>query len=97
MGNQIAIDFSQVRFNGADYDRDRDNLRLGKQAADVFNLMKDGQWRTLQEIEAATKHPPASVSAQLRHFRKERFGGHEVNRKHEGNGLYRYQLIVNNG
>jgi hypothetical protein len=37
----------------------------------------------------------ASISAQLRHFRKERFGGQTIDRKHLGNGLFAYRLLSN--
>jgi len=56
--------------------------------------MRDGNWRTLPQIHAATGEPEASISAQLRHLRKERFGGHTVNRRHIENGLFEYQLIL---
>lgn len=81
-------------FNGADYQPKRDDARLSKQIDRIFNCMKDGQWRTLPMIAAATGDPEASVSAQLRHLRKEKFGGHTVHRKHKGNGLYEYQVLV---
>ena len=44
-----------------------------------------------------TGDPEASVSAQLRHMRKERFGQHFVAREYLGNGLYSYALILNGG
>jgi hypothetical protein len=55
--------------------------------------MKDSQWRTLSGIADMTGDPEASVSAQLRHLRKERFGKHTVRRRHLGSGLYEYQVI----
>ena len=33
------------------------------------------QWMTLAELAGKTKFPPASISAQLRHLRKARYGG----------------------
>jgi len=38
-------------------------------------------WVTLEELAGKTKFPPASISAQLRHLRKERFGGWKVERR----------------
>lgn len=55
--------------------------------------MADGQWRTLAEISAVTGDPPASVSAQLRHLRKPRFGAHLVSKRHLGQGLYVYRVL----
>jgi hypothetical protein len=80
---------------GETYDPAEDYERLNRQADAVFRLMQDGRWRSLAEIAAVTGHPPASISARLRDFRKRRFGGHIVERRCEGNGLYRYLLRPN--
>jgi len=71
--------------------------RLSTQYLDIFNLMRDGQFRTLKEIETALngRYPQASISAQLRHMRKRRFGSHQIARKSLGGGLHSYQLTVN--
>lgn len=89
-----------MRFNGPAYDVDRDTARLSGQIGRIFELMKDGAWRTLDEISSATGDPPASCSAELRHLRKERFGKHTVDKRHRGepaDGLWEYRLIVNGG
>jgi hypothetical protein len=60
--------------------------------------MRDGEWRSLAEIERSTGDPPASVSAQLRHMRKPRFGAHIVSKRYAGDGLFLYRLtVVNRG
>ena len=82
-------------FNGSDYNHQRDGERLNQQYKTIFNLMSDGVYRTLQQISDVTGHPPASISAQLRHSRKERFGSHTVNKQYLGDGLFSYQLVVN--
>ena len=87
-----------ARFNGSDYSPAHDDIRLTGQIARVFHCMKDGKWRTLDEIAGETGDPHASVSAQLRHLRKERFGGHLVEKQPRGDrkrGLFEYRLIVN--
>jgi hypothetical protein len=81
-------------FDGSDYDHQRDAVRLTGQLERVFMLMRDSEWRTLDDIARATGDPPASVSAQLRHLRKARFGSHQVYKRHLGNGLYEYRLVV---
>lgn len=94
---QLEIDFTTARFNGPDYSPEHDNRRLTGQILRVFNLMKDGKWRTLREIEEKTGDPQASASAQLRHLRKARFGGHEVLKRNRGDreqGLFEYKLIT---
>ena len=82
-------------FDGADYTPDRDNARLTGQILRVWECMKDGEWRTLGAISAITGDPEASISAQLRHLRKARFGAHIIDRIYIENGLYKYRLIVN--
>lgn len=84
-----------MKFNGSNYSRKQDDSRLTAQYRRIFKLMKDGQFRTLAEIEGATEDPQASISAQLRHMRKARFGAHQVSKFYLGEGLYVYQLVVN--
>ena len=59
--------------------------------------MRDAKWRTLKEISELTGDPEASVSAQLRHLRKERFGSHIVNKRLRDNwpNTWEYQLLWN--
>ena len=100
MSTQSELNFTSapVVFDGPDYSHGRDDVRLAGQIKRVYTVMSDGQWRTLGEIEDLTNDPQASISAQLRHLRKARFGGHTVNKRHRGepkHGLYEYQLIVN--
>lgn len=85
-----------ARFDGADYVPERDDARLHGQLERVWNVMRDQAWRTLAEIEQLTGDPQASISAQLRHLRKPRFGSHQVEKVYLGDGLYRYRLIPNN-
>ena len=58
--------------------------------------MIDHQWRTLREIESATGDAQASVSAQLRHLRKVRFGRYVVEKRPRGDrslGLFEYRVL----
>jgi len=84
-------------FDGADYQPARDDGRLTQQLGRVIGCMADGAWHTLAQIARVTGDPPASVSAQLRHLRKPRFGQHTVNRRYLGNGLYEYQVVFRRG
>lgn len=87
-----------MRFNGPVYDPKEDQARLTGQISRIFSLMSDGQWRTLAEIESHTGDPAASISAQLRHLRKSRFGAHTVHKQARGQrsaGLWEYRLEVN--
>jgi hypothetical protein len=94
---QAAIDWVEdyLRFDGDDYQPPRDDPRLGSQYLRIFTLMADAMWRTLGEIAGETGDPEASISAQLRHMRKERFGAHTVERRYCGEGLYEYRLLLN--
>jgi carbon storage regulator len=83
------------KFKGADYDPERDDVRLTGQILRVFNTMKVGGWWTIDQVAAATGDPAASVSAQFRNLRKKEFGGHVVERQYAGGGLSRYRLIPN--
>jgi hypothetical protein len=92
--------WQQREFNGPSYEPTLDEVRLQKQQARIFSLMCDGEWRTLQEIQEATGDPQASISAQLRHFRKKRFGSHIVDKRRaedvdDVKGLWEYKLTVN--
>jgi hypothetical protein len=65
--------------------RGREEVRLGpvrKQREVIRDVMLSaGQcatWLTLDELAKLTHYPPASISAQLRHLRKARFGGFGV-------------------
>lgn len=91
-----AIRSVEARFAGADYQPVRDDVRLTGQLMRIWRVVKDGAWRSLSDIAVATGDPQASVSAQLRHLRKPRFGGHTVERQYQGNGLYLYRVIPNN-
>lgn len=85
------------RFNGEGYDPRLDHTRLSKQHDRVKQAMLDGQWRTLDEIAQITGDPPASVSAQLRHLRKPRFGSYTIEKRRRGIdriGLFEYRLLL---
>lgn len=85
---------TEMRFNGPAYDHARDSARLGSQLLRVKHAMRDGRWRSLSHIAELTGDPEASISAQLRHLRKPRFGGHTVERRHVAGGLFEYRLLL---
>lgn len=85
-----------AKFDGSDIVRSLDHVRLTGQMLKVSQLMQDQKWRTLSEIEKEISEPQASISAQLRNLRKDKFGAHVVNRQRRGDprqGLFEYQLI----
>jgi hypothetical protein len=85
----------EPHFNGSDYVPERDYDRLKGQLGRVFNAVRSGEWLTLDEIHRQTGDPHASISAQLRHLRKPRFGGWIVEKRLRGEslGLWEYRLL----
>lgn len=85
-------------FDGSTFDVQQDFKRLSGQLARVYNCMRDGEWRTLNEIKSYMLiDSEAGISARLRDLRKSKWGSHTVNRRRreDSNGLFEYQLIVN--
>jgi hypothetical protein len=61
----------------------------------VWDCMADGQWRTLGQISAEIGFAPTqSISARLRDFRKQKFGGHIVVSRLVGHHVYEYRLLI---
>jgi hypothetical protein len=83
-----------MRFDGEDYTPNRDDVRLTGQILRIWDVVNDNCWHTLKEISDKTGDPEASISAQLRHLRKPRFGGYIVEREYIYDGLYRYRVLA---
>jgi len=85
---------------GPDYDVDLDGPRVRRQMDVIRELMlsrwrSGAPWLTLSEIERATGYPQNSISAQLRHLRKARFGSYDVTKRRRGEpkaGLWEYRV-----
>ena len=82
------------KFDGDDINHERDSARLTGQIKRIYDYMRNSGWRSLDEIAKATGDPHASVSAQLRNLRKDRFGAHTIDRKYISDGLYHYKLTT---
>ena len=82
-----------MKFDGNDYVHTRDSARLTGQIQRIYDELKSGAWFTLRALAEKTGAPEASISAQLRNLRKERFGSHNIEKMHLGNGLYTYRLV----
>jgi hypothetical protein len=73
--------------------RQSDFIRFHGQRKYIFELMADGQWRTLEEIAKRCNASEAGASARLRDFRKQAYGGFTVRRRRvSGTNIYEYQL-----
>jgi hypothetical protein len=84
-----------MQFDGKTYDEKRDQDRLSRQYKRVFELMKDGEWRTLRAVAEVLEDPESSIGARLRDMRKDRFGGHTVLRQYLMAGVFKYRLVLN--
>jgi hypothetical protein len=87
-------------FEGPAYDPETDKDRLASQLGRIYDCMKDHAWRTLEEIHGRTGEPAASISAQLRHLRKPRFGAYRVEKRHRGDpshGCFEYRVLPPDG
>lgn len=86
-------------FQGTDYVAERDAPRLRNQARRVFMAMRDREWRSYDEIQRRiearfdTRDPIQSIARQLRYLRQPEWGGYVVQRRYEGNGLYKYRVL----
>ena len=76
---------------GPAYSESLDGNRIRKLQDAIYTYMSDGKWHTLAEI-SSLGYPESSVSAQLRHLRKPKFGGHHIIKKYIDNGLWMYAL-----
>ena len=83
-------------FDGDTYEAVCDYQRLVSLLGRVWRLMADGRWRTLREIQQNVGGSESSISARLRDFRKDKFGGYIVLRRRRSVptvGLWEYRLM----
>jgi hypothetical protein len=91
---QLAL-LPEAPFDGPDSHSERGHRRLRGQQLRVYQTLLVGEWLTLSEIRDRTRDPEASISAQIRHLRKPRFGSHQVDKRRRGeNGLWEYRLVL---
>ena len=77
---------------GPAYVPERDERRLNAQLGAIWDYIRDQHWFTLAEVEGELGYPQASSSAQIRHLRKPKFGGHRIIKRYIDSGLWEYQL-----
>ena len=83
----------QLDFDGPNYDPVIDRARLTGQLKDVYEAVRVNGWHTVAEISGVTGHPEASISAQIRNLRKERFGGLDIEGRYRvGTRVFEYRL-----
>jgi hypothetical protein len=83
---------------GPTYVREHDEHRLQTQLERVRAFMlKHQKYHTLAEIQTKTGDPAASISAQLRHLRKPKFGSFVVHKRRRGaahHGIWEYRVFT---
>jgi len=108
--NALFGDFETYKpkpaFGGSTFSPADDAERLEWQLNRVFQLMRDGEWRTFEEIRAVTGGSEAGISARLRDFRKTAdeipppYCGHRVDKRRRGDaakGIWEYRVLVRSG
>lgn len=83
-----------MTFGGSTFDAARDGERLSKLLDRVRIFMSDGQWRIIPQIREQVGGTESSVSARLRDLRKQKHGGHCVEKEYIGAGLWQYRLLL---
>ncbi len=92
--NSYAEAKGKAEPQGETFDRRLDGKRLCGQQKAVYELMKDGRWRTLGRIAEQVGKSEAGISARLRDLRKPQFGSYQVDRRRVSNGLWEYRLVI---
>tara|TARA_R110000751_G_scaffold17042_6_gene53133 strand:- start:2312 stop:2620 length:309 start_codon:yes stop_codon:yes gene_type:complete len=79
---------------GPAYKAEIDGVRIGKQHEVIRDFMLHVGYRTLAEISKALDYPESSISAQLRHLRKEKFGSYVVSKRRRvsNQGTWEYSV-----
>jgi len=82
-------------FDGSTYEPELDHVRLTGQLQRVYSVMKDGRWRTLNNISVLASGPESSIGARIRDLRKAKFGEYQVDRKRDSinKGTFLYRLV----
>ena len=86
----------EPHFNGPDYQPELDFVRLSGQIQRVKEALETWRWWSLGDLAQVTGDPEASISAQIRHLRKNRFGSHVIEKRRRGDrssGLFEYRMV----
>lgn len=81
-------------FDGETYSRQLDFDRLKGQLDRVREAMRRWpRWWTIAELRQVAGGSEAGISARIRDLRKEKFGGHRIERKRNDAGLWWYRMV----
>ena len=86
-----------LHFDGETYSAAEDGERLATQLRRVYQAFRSGEWWTLARLAKYVGGSEAGVSARIRDLRKERFGGHLIDRRRipDSRGLWEYRMVDN--
>jgi len=59
----------------------------------VRDVLRDGEWKTLEEVSSITGDTTPSISARLRDLRKPRFGNHLIIKRKVNDNLFEYRMV----
>jgi len=92
VNKQVELDFTATKFDGSDYDPDRDQARMSEAMGRVFEVMirDPEQYWSLRDLAKESEVPQSSVGSYLCYLRRDYF--YTVPKKHVENGLYLYKL-----
>ena len=84
-------------FGGATY-KARDSVKFGTQLWGVKQIMGDGNWRTIPELDKKLRligiyATHQGISARIRDLRKPEFGDRKIERREIRPRLYEYRLL----
>ncbi len=78
---------------GPAFDEKTDGARIRGQLETIRQYMLSSkEWYTLTEIEKHLGYPQASISADLRHLRKEEHGFYDVQKRRRDGRVWEYRV-----
>ena len=80
---------------GPAFDEAQDGARIRGQLEAIRQFMLSAKaWYTLSELHNALDFPESSISADLRHLRKEKHGSYDVKkRRRDGGAQWEYSVV----
>jgi len=84
-------------YDGDTFDQRRDGERCHSIHTALYEIMRDGRWYTLRELEQRCGGSGTSISARIRDFRKSRFKPiypcTTSESRNFGGGLWKYRIV----
>jgi hypothetical protein len=98
LDDDVMTSHLALPFGGSTFSPQLDSERLSTALGKVYALMRDGRWRTLNEIAVAVRCSEAGASARLRDLRKPKFRdvypNQQVDSDRVEGGLWKYRVVI---